>query len=249
MRQTGYANSYWKKRAEHYNNLSWIRDNTFMEAMLAAGRFEKSDQVLDVGTGTGIMAQTIAPLVGHVTAIDGSPDMLKLAPDGCRNVSYVVCDARWLKWKNGAFDKVVARYVFHHILQGAHKAMCECYRVLKPGGRMVFAEGVPPSERTRQDFVNIFLLKEQRLTFMPDGMVKLMALAGFQDIETRTVVLPMSVHNWLESSDLAPSLQEKIYQMHVKAKGYFKEDYNLRVIDGDCFIDIKVVVLAGVKPW
>ena len=41
-------------------------------------------------------------------------------------------------FKNDVFDKVTARQVFHHILEGTHEAMDECYRVLKKGGKMIF---------------------------------------------------------------------------------------------------------------
>jgi len=241
------VDNYWAERAKRYDNLDWVKDGAFLSLIIDAGEFSPADRVLDVGTGTGIISRLLSPLVRHVTAIDSSPDMLNKT-DGLCNVDYRLCDVRDLPWKADAFDKVVARYVFHHITLGASKAMAECYRVLRPNGIMVFAEGVPPSNRTRQDFIDIFKLKEDRLTFMPEDMYVMMHQAGFETVVMHTLWLPqMSVRNWLESSDLSKEKQDVIYKMHTDAPDYFKHDYHLTVTENDCRINMKVVVMAGVK--
>ena len=242
------TDNYWKERAEKYNNLDWVNSSGFIGAIIAAGKFSPRHKVLDVGTGTGVIAHAISPLVKQVVAIDSSLDMMDRVNGKFDNVEFKVCDARDLIWHEGTFDRVVARYVFHHILTGTQKAMDECYRVLKPNGVMVFAEGVPPSERTKQDFVRIFKQKEERRTFMPDDMEVMMLLAGFNRVKTRTIWLRrMSVRNWLESSDLDTDRQAQIYAMHVDACQNFKDDYNMVITEDDCLIDMRVAIVSGVK--
>lgn len=241
-------NNYWKQRAGRYNNLEWVNSQTFMKAIISAGKFKSSDWVLDVGTGTGVVAYAVAPSVRYVTAIDNSPDMMDKVNHRPVNVMYKVCDVKNIQWKEETFDKIVARYVFHHITEDTQRAMNECYRVLKLGGLMVFAEGVPPSQRTKQDFINIFRLKENRLTFMPSDMQKLMTASGFHHISVSLLKLKkMSVKNWLDSSDLTTERQARIYAMHVDAPQYFKDDYDMVVTDDDCLISMTVAIVVGAK--
>jgi ubiquinone/menaquinone biosynthesis C-methylase UbiE len=240
--------NYWKQRAERYNNLEWVNSDSFMKAIISAGKFKSSDWVLDVGTGTGVVAYAVAPLVRYVTAIDNSPDMMDKINHRPVNVMYKVCDAKNIPWKEETFDKVVARYVLHHITDGVRKAMNECYRVLKPGGLMIFAEGVPPSQRTKQDFINIFRLKEDRLTFMPDDMKSLVVTSGFKPVATHLLKLRgMSIKNWLDSSDLDTDTQARIFAMHVDAPQYFKDDYDMVITDDDCLISMTVAIVVGAK--
>jgi len=239
---------YWKQRAERYDNLEWVNSTDFVQAIIATGRFKPADHVLDVGTGTGVMARVLSPIVRKVTAMDSSPDMMGKINDRLANVEFKVCDARAMPWRSGTFNKIVARYVFHHIIEGTQKAMNECYRVLKIGGRMVFAEGVPPSDRTYQDFVNIFKLKEERLTFTPTNMRRILLCSGFTHIEIKDLWLrQMSVRSWLKNSDVDDVTQERIYRMHEAAPAYFQDDYNMTVTDDDCLIDMRIAVAIGVK--
>ena len=126
--------------------------------------------------------------------------------------------------------------------------MNECYRVLKTGGLMVFSEGVPPSPEVKQDYIEIFKLKEKRLTFMEADLIALMERAGFNNIQVNIVWLRrMSVRNWLTNSGLPQSIQDEIFELHVNAKDYFKRAYNMVEADRDCLIDMKMAILIGMK--
>mgnify|MGYP001443579375 CR=1 FL=1 len=67
---------FWKTRATAYEKLEWAIKGGYLHAFLDAGNFATDDHVLDIGTGTGIVAHTIAPFVERVVGIDISDDML-----------------------------------------------------------------------------------------------------------------------------------------------------------------------------
>jgi len=245
MRDTREA--FWKARVKNYEKLEWAIKGGYLHAFLDAGAFGENDYVLDVGTGTGIIAHTLAPFVKKTIGIDVSAHMLKKARQHrTANEDFVKMDARSIKFGDKTFSKVTARMVFHHILNNTQKAMDECYRVLKEGGRMIFSEGIPPAEHVKSFYIEMFRLKEERLTFMESDLLALMKKSGFSNIKKAIYWLRQaSIRNWLENSGVIKEKQEKIIQMHRDLDSRGKKYYNMQENRDDCFIDMKFVILIG----
>lgn len=242
-----YDLAFWKTRSKKYNNLEWVNHCLYLEEFVKAGNFKKQDVVLDVGTGTGIIARAISSFVGQIICLDKSQDMLEHS-HGYANMYFIRGDIRRLIFAEGVFDKVTARQVFHHILEDTQKAMDECYRVLKKGGEMIFAEGVPPSAKAKKDYIEIFKLKEKRLTFMPEDIEAMMRNGGFKNVKTRIIWLKkMSIKSWLINSSLPSAIQRKIFMLHKNLPEYVKKAYKMIETDDDCFIDMKMAILVGKK--
>lgn len=242
---------FWRIRAEGYEQLEWATRDEYLRIFVAAGGFHPRDRVLDVGTGPGIVAHAMAPLVAEVVGVDVSPEMLERAIAGkAANESFVEGDARSLNFPDGFFDKITARMAFHHLVEGAEQAMRECHRVLRPGGVMVFSEAVPPDPSLVDWFARMFALKEERLVFFADDLVALMEGGGFTVSRVIAHVTPqVSIQNWLSNSGLPQGIQDRIVKMHLVDLG--KEGqrlYNMTVADdGDIRCDFSYVTLVGRK--
>lgn len=238
---------FWKIRAEKYNNLEWVKDDSYICAFVASTNFSDNDLVLDVGTGTGVIAHAIAPLVKEVIGLDISQDMLEHS-NWNGNKYFIRRDIINPIFCEGVFDKVTARMVFHHITQDTQRAMDECYKVLKKGGKLILSEGVPPTPEVKDDYVKIFKLKEERLTFLEQDLVQLMEQSGFKNIKIIPHIMGnFSVRDWLKNSGLPHEKQDKIFEMHVTGSESFKKAYNLKITNGDCLIDVKNLILVGEK--
>jgi SAM-dependent methyltransferase len=103
----------------------------------------KPDQsVLDLACGTGIVARTVAPLVGRagrVVGLDLRPAMLAVArssppPDGAQ-IEWVEGDATRLDLPDDSFDLVICQAGLQ-FFSDRDRALRETRRVLRPGGRL-----------------------------------------------------------------------------------------------------------------
>jgi ubiquinone/menaquinone biosynthesis C-methylase UbiE len=128
------------------------------------------------------------------------------------------------------------------------KAMANCYRMLRPGGRLVLSEGVPPHIEVKDWYTEMFALKEERRTFMEDDLLELAHGAGFQRPEIELYIAPqMSIRNWLEKSGLPHETQSTIYQMHLDLNGLGTKHYRMTVTENDVFCDWKFAILKADK--
>lgn len=116
------------------------------EQVLGHAELAHSDTVLDIGAGTGLLTLGAAPHVAWVHAVDVSPAMCthlarRLEQTGVRNAEALLSSATSLPLADGSVDVVISNYCFHHLLEADKlKALDETMRVLRPGGRFVFAD-------------------------------------------------------------------------------------------------------------
>jgi SAM-dependent methyltransferase len=123
---------------------------------LAAPR--PDDLALDISTGGGHTALTLAPHVAHVTASDLTPAMLAAARGhilgrGVTNVAFVVADAERLPFLDESFDLVTVRIAPHHYAD-VRAAVREMRRVLRSGGRLVLIDNIAPEDPAGDTAVN-----------------------------------------------------------------------------------------------
>jgi SAM-dependent methyltransferase len=112
------------------------------DAVIARAELRQAERVLDLGTGTGVVAERAARVVGsgHVVAVDISPEMVALAEERARKAAAAfevrVGSAEAIPAPDDAFDVVLASLsLMFAVDRGA--AAGELARVLRSGGRLV----------------------------------------------------------------------------------------------------------------
>ena len=100
--------------------------------------------MLDIGTGTGRMAELFSGKAARVVALDKSLDMLRVAraklqdlPAG--RVELVQGDFAALPFAPHSFDTVLLHQVLH-FAQDPTAALAEAARVARPGGRIAIVD-------------------------------------------------------------------------------------------------------------
>jgi SAM-dependent methyltransferase len=102
------------------------------------------DRSLEIGAGTGYFSLNLlqAGVVTRATCTDISPGMVTTLAANARRLGLEVqtarADAESLPFGDESFDLVLGHAVLHH-LPNLRRAFAEFHRVLRPGGRIVFA--------------------------------------------------------------------------------------------------------------
>ncbi|MFC4557827.1 class I SAM-dependent methyltransferase [Virgibacillus kekensis] len=115
--------------------------------------------VLDIATGGGHVAKTVAPYVNRIYATDITEIMLEntamdLAPQ-FGNMDFIIADAESLPFLKEQFDLVLCRIAPHHF-PNPDKFVQEVARVLKEQGKFILIDNVAPEDNELAEYVNTF---------------------------------------------------------------------------------------------
>jgi len=192
------AEAYFARHAEEWDTLRVLHspDEPVEAALAKAIGTGSLGTLLDVGTGTGRMAELFARRCERVTAFDKSPEMLRIArarlqrlPAG--RVELVQGDFAHLPFADAAFDTVLFHQVLHYA-QEPETVLAEAARVARPGGTIAIVDfAAHDREELRERHAHA------RLGFSDEQMMALLSEAGFAP--TPPIALagrPLTVKIW-----------------------------------------------------
>lgn len=140
MREKQNNKNFWNRYAKIYDfEIDRFNRTAYSEMYrLMSGALTKEMKVLEIATGTGLIAVNIADSVQSITATDFSPKMIeaamkKRAPD---NVRFTVEDATALSFSGQTFDAVIISNALH-IMPDPELVLKNIRRVLKPNGLLI----------------------------------------------------------------------------------------------------------------
>ena len=125
---------------------------------LSSAGLQPGMKVIDVGTGTGLVARAAAHLVGpqgSVLGVDPSAAMLANAP-ATAGVRLAVGRAESIPAPDASADFVSLGYALRHI-SDVSVAFREFLRVLRPGGRLCLLEITRPEGRWRRALLKTYM--------------------------------------------------------------------------------------------
>ncbi len=173
------AESYFARHAEQWDTLRSLHSpDEPVEAALTGALAGGIGAMLDVGTGTGRIAELFADRASHVTALDKSPEMLRIARTRlqrfpARSVDLVQGDFIALPFADESFDTLVFHQVLHYA-QAPEAALAEAARVTRPRGRVAVVDFAAHDREELRD-----LHAHARLGFSDPQMITLLGGAGF----------------------------------------------------------------------
>ena len=182
------AQEYFARHAADWDEVRRLHtSDAEVEAALVGALGDASlGRLLDIGTGTGRMAELFAKRADHVVALDKSLPMLRMARAKLQHlaadrVELVQGDFADLPFPADSFDTVL----FHQVLHFAHNpvvALSEAARVTRRNGRLAIVDlAAHEREELREKHAHV------RLGFSDGQMQTLMRDAGFVAQDTCTL--------------------------------------------------------------
>lgn len=203
-----WGSSYRLIAAEKWKAKSAAMGRDVTEALVEYARPKPGMKILDLASGTGEPAITLASRVGaegQVTALDLSAELLEIAANralqrGLKNVRMQQADAHRLPFPDQSFDLVTSRFGVM-FFENCVSALGEAHRVLKPGGRACFLAWGPFEQPYWQSMMGVVVKHVGRPAIVPDGpnpfkfsepgsLSSVLREAGFREIEEETKHVP-----------------------------------------------------------
>ncbi len=174
------AEGYFERHAVDWDELRRLHspDQLVEEALTKALDATPLGQVLDIGTGTGRMAELFAEGAERIVALDKNLEMLRIARAKLQHlpadqIELVQGDLADLPFAAASFDTVLLHQVLHFI-QDPAIALAEAARVTKPGGRIAIVDFAAHDHEELRD-----RHAHARLGFSDAQIKELLSSAGF----------------------------------------------------------------------
>jgi ubiquinone/menaquinone biosynthesis C-methylase UbiE len=209
-----WSSSYRLVAAEKWKAKSAVLGSAVTEALVEYSRPLPNMRVLDLASGTGEPAISLAQRVcprGSVTAVDQSSELLDIAAERARirklsNFTTQQADAHHLPFADRTFDLATCRFGVM-FFSDAHQALAELRRVLQPGAHACFVAWGPMEQPYWQTSMKIVHRHVGGTMLQPGGadlfrfsaagsLSEIISAAGFREAEESMRHLP-----WTWSGD------------------------------------------------
>ena len=130
--------SFWDRNAGRYDRFMGKDQAAYDEMYELIRPIVRHKTVLELATGTGLIAKHIVNAAAHIEATDASAEMIAQAKRDNRSAKlyFSVQDMFCLPYADKSFDVVIVSNALHIVPQ-PEKALTEIRRVLKDGGVLI----------------------------------------------------------------------------------------------------------------
>jgi demethylmenaquinone methyltransferase/2-methoxy-6-polyprenyl-1,4-benzoquinol methylase len=138
----------WAVRFMSFGSGSWYRREALKRIGLKPGM-----RLLDLATGTGVVARAAAEVTSDIVGVDASIGMLA---SGVMQGAKVQGAAERIPVRSNAFDTVTIGFALRHFAD-LRAVFEECHRALRPGGRILILEITAPASRIPRALLGVYM--------------------------------------------------------------------------------------------
>ena len=236
-----YSENYWAQRADQYNKSSWVKDEDFIDTFLRMLPLQTFNSILEVGIGTGALAEKVVENIGPLIGIDISKEMI--AKINHPNITALIGDAHKLEFDNHTFDLIYMRNVIHYI-DNPDLVFSEIYRCLKPSGYFLFSQVIPPDDSISEEYDWLV----GRDIHYPTQEEILKLFLKFSIIGQDNYILKkQSIMNWLNNTCNDQSERQNIINRHRRTSETYRSLSDFEETENDIMVNMKQFIIIGSK--
>ncbi len=130
--------TFWDRTTKIYNHFMKKDHKAYKQMYSLIYPVVRHKQVLELATGTGLIAKHIVRSADHIEATDASQEMIEQAKQGVKSAKlyFSVQDMFHLPYADQSFDVVIVSNALH-IVPEPERALAEIRRVLKEDGILI----------------------------------------------------------------------------------------------------------------
>lgn len=151
--------TFWDRTARIYDRFMQKDDKAYKQLYTLIAPVVRHKQVLELATGTGLIAKHIFRSAAHVEATDASLEMIEQAKRGVRSTKlhFAVQDMFHLPYADQSFDVIIVSNALH-IVPEPEKALAEIRRILTDDGVLI-APTFTPADSSFREKAKVFFMK------------------------------------------------------------------------------------------
>jgi ubiquinone/menaquinone biosynthesis C-methylase UbiE len=239
--------SHFRDRSGTYDNSSsWVVDQNLLSRIFAHAQIAGGETVLDLATGTGLVAKQFHGRTKEVIGLDISRDMSRYG--GAWLDRLLIAAVESIPLPDESVDVCVCRQGLQ--FADLRRATAEIARVLRPGGRAVLCHLTAHGEDDHEDAFRIQALRNPARVnfFKPGDLEAQLVAAGLEIRETVAYLSRESVDRWIDHGASTPEERAEIKAAYRAASPAFKRIHRILEADGDIFDLMSFSIIAAAKP-
>ncbi|MDD4973258.1 MAG: methyltransferase domain-containing protein [Bacteriovorax sp.] len=246
-KQNQEAKSHFKNRSKLYNKSSnWVNDQTLISNIFNHANIKGDEVVLDIATGTGLVAKKFKGKVKEIIGLDISPDMTEQAKP---NVDRLIISSveTTIPLEKNSVDVVICRQGLQFV--NLAMALTELEKVLKPGGRVVFTHLAAYNVNDRADTFKIQALRNPARVnfFAPGDLESALEVNGYNVLEVAQYRSRESINQWINHGASTEEERKAIYDAYKNAGEEFIRTHEVEFTSDDIFDSMLFLIVVAEK--
>jgi ubiquinone/menaquinone biosynthesis C-methylase UbiE len=243
------------RQASWYTISEVHRQSEGLEELVRLAAPSPEARALDIATGTGFTALTMAPRCRRVVGLDLTLGMVtharRLAAErGVANLQFCLGDAEAIPFRDDAFDTVTCRHAAHHF-PDLERAFREMARVARRGGRVILDDTCTPEVQELAALMNEWEVRRDPSHIANHPPSRLRAMLEECGLRVDAAVLthvPLVFSDWIRRSGVAESNAALLRAGFLAAGPDARSAFRIEPVTGDIHFAWPEIVILGVKP-
>lgn len=246
-KQNAEAKTHFKNRSQLYNKSSnWVNDQKLISTIFEKAKISGNETVLDIATGTGLVAKEFKGKVKEIIGLDISPEMTGQAKN---NVDRLIIGSveKTIDLPENSVDVAICRQGLQFV--NLDRALSEVAKVLKVGGRVVFTHLAAYNVNDRADTFKIQALRNPARVnfFAPGDLESSLELHGYTVKEVVQYQSRESINQWINHGASTEEERKAIYDAYKNAGSEFLKLHEAEFTDSDIMDTMLFLIIVAEK--